>query len=75
MFGSGVLNRRVRARVVLTLKSGESFEGVLWEADATAFVLRNVTALSASTNPEPNVTPVDGELVVLSGDVAFIQIP
>ena len=75
MFGSRVLGNRVRSRVLLTLKSGEAFEGVLWEADSHAFVLRNVTAFAESSTPDPTATPVDGELVVLAGDVAFIQIP
>ena len=74
MFGSAVLNRRLRSRVLLVLKSGDAFEGILWEADREAFVLRNVTATAESTNPDPIVSPFDGELVVLTADVAHVQI-
>ena len=75
MFGSSVLNRRLRSRVLVTLKSGEAFDGVLWEADSTAYVLRNASLASPSTDPTPTTTTVDGELVVLVADVAYMQIP
>lgn len=74
MFGSKVMNRRLRCKVLLTCKSGEAFEGVLYEFDRTAFVLRNVRAVAPSTNPDPAVTPIDGELLVLVDDVAFLQV-
>lgn len=75
MFGSKVIDRRVRSRVLVTLKSGETFDGVLWEFDKTAIVLRNASELAATTNPDPSVTPIDGEFVVLVADVRFMQIP
>ena len=70
-----MLNRRLRTTVLLTLKTGEAFNGVLWEADKTAYVLRNASLASPSTNPTPEVTAVDGELVILVADVAYMQIP
>lgn len=75
MFGSAVLNRRIRSTVILTLKSGAAFQGVLFEADRTAYVLRNASLLEPTTNPDASVTPVDGELVVLAADVAYMQVP
>lgn len=66
-----VLRDRVRQRVLLTLKSGDAFAGVLWEWDREAFVLRNASQLS------PGIAPVDvdGELVVLADDVSYLQFP
>lgn len=74
MFGSSVLNNRIRARVIVTTKRGDAFSGVLWEADKSAIVLRNAEQLTESTNPDPIAAPVDGELVVLSADVAYLQV-
>lgn len=75
MFGSSVLNRRLRTTVLITLKSGEAFTGILWEADKLVFVLRNSSMASPTTNPSPEVSAVDGELVLLVADVAYMQIP
>jgi hypothetical protein len=64
---------RLRSRVVVTLKSGAGFDGVLYAADRTAWVLRNVSALGAGDRSE-NV-PVDGEVVILTSDIDFAQRP
>ena len=67
-----VLKNRLRSEVILTLKGGSSFRGVLFDADREAFVLRNVEHL---VERDDRPTPVDGELVVLVADVLFVQIP
>lgn len=64
---------RVCHRVVVTCKSGDSFEGVLFEADAGAIVLRDSSAVGAGEN-RTNL-PLDGEILILMADVAFIQRP
>jgi len=63
-----VLKSRVRRRVNLTLKSGAAFQGVLYEFDSEAFVLRDTVALG-----QGGPTPVDGELLALTADVAYVQ--
>lgn len=68
-----ILDQRLRQRVIVTLHSGESFVGVLWEADAAAWVLRNAEAIDPE-NRGQNVA-VDGELVVLAENVAYAQRP
>jgi hypothetical protein len=72
MFGRHILGDRVRSQVLLTLKTGDAFEGVLWDADRDAVVLRNAEQVDVVRSTSPRV--VDGELVVLAADVAFMQI-
>jgi small nuclear ribonucleoprotein (snRNP)-like protein len=69
----GLIATRRHRRVLVTLKSGESFAGVLFEADHQALVLRQAEALGVGEN-RTNVA-VDGEVVILRPDVAFIQLP
>lgn len=64
---------RICSRVVVTLKTGEAFAGVLFEADGGALVLRDSAAIGAGENRTD--LPLDGELLVLLADVAFIQRP
>lgn len=58
---------------MVTLKSGDSFDGVLYSADTSALVLRQAAAVGAGENKTD--LPLDGELLVLLADVAFIQRP
>ena len=66
-----VLRDRVRQRVLVTLKSGETFAGVLWEYDREAFVLKDATQL----NPGEAPIPVDGEWIALAAEVLYLQVP
>lgn len=68
-----VLERRLRSRVIVTLHSDESFAGVLVEADSQAWVLREATAVGAGERGADVI--VDGEIVVLTENVAFAQRP
>lgn len=68
-----IIASRVRDRVVVTLKTGDSFAGVLFSHDSKALVLRETEALGAGER-RTNL-PIDGELVVLLPDVAYIQKP
>lgn len=69
----GLLVQRCRSRVVVTLKTGEAFSGVLVETDHQALALRDAQALGVGED-RSHVT-VDGEVVVLRPDVLFIQLP
>lgn len=66
-----ILRDRVRSVVVVTLKTGEAYRGVLWDADHHALVLRNAHALAHGGER----IVVDGELLVLRTDVAYMQRP
>jgi small nuclear ribonucleoprotein (snRNP)-like protein len=64
------LQGRMRREVIVTLKTGESFSGVMFERDAVVMVLRNAVDL------QPNApVPVDGELLVRWAEVAYVQLP
>lgn len=65
-----VLKHRLRSTVLVTLKAGSAFRGVLYDHDDQALVLRSVEALT----PGQASTVVDGELLVLMSDVMFLQI-
>lgn len=72
MSRSKVITSRLRERAVVTLKSGESFGGVLYSHDDKALVLREAQALGAGENSTD--LPLDGELMALLDNVAYIQI-
>jgi small nuclear ribonucleoprotein (snRNP)-like protein len=67
------MRQRLRRRVLVELKSGGSFAGVLFDADRESLVLRNAEALGIDGRGER--TPVDGEVLILREEVAFLQIP
>lgn len=70
---SRLLKERLLERVVVTLKSGQSFEGLLYDLDPHAWFLRDSFAVGAG---EKNTNlPLDGELIVLAADIAFVQRP
>lgn len=73
MSRSRVLSSRFRERVVVTTKSGEAFDGILYSADKSALVLRQAAAVGAGENKTD--LPLDGELIVLLADVAWLQRP
>ena len=66
----GVLRQRRRSPVVVTLKSGSAFRGVLAVNDRHALVLQSAEALDKSA-----ATPVDGEIIIPWGDVKYMQRP
>lgn len=64
------LTSRIRRRCFVTCKNGASFAGVLWETHRQAIVLRDAQHIVDGV-----VDPVDGEVVILVEDVAFVQVP
>lgn len=73
MIWSKVLRSRLRDRVLVTTHDGAAFAGVLFESDDKALVLRDAEAVGAGES-KTNL-PLDGELIVLMWDVAYIQKP
>jgi small nuclear ribonucleoprotein (snRNP)-like protein len=67
-----IIRNHLRHRVVVTLKDGSAFSGVLYQADSEAWLLREAQ-LDAGPKREP--VGVDGELLILRPDVAYLQIP
>jgi small nuclear ribonucleoprotein (snRNP)-like protein len=67
-----LLVARQRRRVLVTLKGGDAFAGVLYATDREAIVLREAEALAYGAKKE-NVI-VEGELMVLRAEVAYLQV-
>lgn len=73
MSRSRVLRSRLREQFLVTTKDGAAFSGVLYSADDKAVVLRNAAAVGAGENKTD--LPLDGEIIVLLSDVAYLQRP
>lgn len=69
----GLIASRLRSRVLVTLKTGEAFSGLLYATDGEAIVLREATAVAFGSRAE-NV-PVEGEALILRCDIAYMQLP
>lgn len=70
---SRIFQSRLRERVLVTTKAGAAFAGVLYSEDGKALVLRDTAAVAAAEDRTD--VPIDGELIVLLADVAYIQRP
>jgi small nuclear ribonucleoprotein (snRNP)-like protein len=68
-----LLRLRLRRRCIVTLKTGDSFSGVLYAADSEAIVLREAEAVGMGEKRTNLV--VDGEVLILRDDVAYVQLP
>lgn len=60
----------VRRKALVATKTGLDFSGVLVDADDTAILLRQAGAID-----DTGTTPVDGEVLILRQDIAYIQLP
>lgn len=67
-----VLKTRLHHRVIVTLKDGASFGGVLWETDREGVILRDAQAI---VTPQTQPVGVDGELYLPWSNISFIQKP
>lgn len=67
----GLLHARGKRSVVVTLKTGEAFRGVLYASDRDCLVLREAEAIGYGPSAE-NVV-VQGEAVLLRSNVAYLQ--
>lgn len=56
--------------VIVNLKTGAAFRGVVWRRRGPFLVLRNTTML----RNRQEATPVDGEVVVDRAEIEFIQV-
>jgi small nuclear ribonucleoprotein (snRNP)-like protein len=70
---TGLLVDRRRRQVLVTLKTGEAFSGVLFAVDREAIVLREAVAVAYGARSE-NIA-VDGEALILRSDIAYLQLP
>lgn len=68
-----LLRERLCDKVVVTLKTGAAFSGVLFKVDGRVVILRDTRALEAG--PTGDHVAVDGELVVFRSDIDYLQRP
>lgn len=59
-----------REAVIVNLKSGKAFRGVLWQRTGGFLVLKQAVILRSREAP----VPVDGEVLVPFADVEFMQV-
>lgn len=67
-----LVRRRLRQKVVVTLKSGEAFKGVLRDVDARTFLL---VGAEQAVRGNGQLVPVDGELIISREDIDYMQRP
>ena len=65
-----LIRQALRERFVVTLQGGESFEGLLLEADEKTLHLVEAHALAGKTS-----VPVDGALFLPRAQVLYLQKP
>lgn len=59
-----------RRRVMVNLRTGKAFQGILWAHHGPLLVLRDATLLQAGMAP----SAVDGEIVIERTVVEFVQV-
>lgn len=67
---SRLIKRHIRQRFVVTLKTGETFDGRFEDIDDTHLVLRGAESLSAETSHR---IPIPGEVWIERRDIAYMQ--
>ncbi len=66
-----LFRQRLRRQVIVTLKDGMAFAGVLFDVDKELVILRN----TASIGDHGERVPVDGEVILERSEIAFLQLP
>ena len=66
-----LLRDHLLTRYVVTIASGETFDGLLASVDARTLVLRDVGVLKV----DGGLTPVDGDVVLRRNAVSYMQRP
>lgn len=64
-----LIRAHLRTRFVVTLKSGEAFDGLLIDADASTLILADAWLIEQAGRHS-----VDGQLFVARADVAYMQL-
>lgn len=64
-----IIRGYLRHRLVVTMHDGATWEGVVMDADARLFVLRDAVAIDA----EGKRVPADGEVLLPRDEVAYLQ--
>lgn len=71
MFGRDrIVRTHLRQRFIVTMKSGDAFEGLLWDSDAGTLILAD-----AHIQLNDGSVPADGFVFLSRMDVAYMQLP
>lgn len=65
-----LIRRSLRERFIVTLRDGETFDGLLVEADEKTIRMANVSQISRQSRAS-----VDGELFIPRADIKYLQKP
>jgi hypothetical protein len=65
-----LVKSHVRTRFLVTLKTGEAFEGLLYDADGRTLDFADAWAVDTNARRQ-----VDGHLFIARADIAYMQIP
>ena len=60
----------IKKMVVVNTKTDRTFRGILWRKSWGFLVLRNVEMIKA----RGDIVKMDGELIIMAGNVDFIQV-
>lgn len=66
-----LLTERLRERYVLTLHSGETFDGLLVDVDERTVVMQDTSALGK----DGAAIPIDGQVILERATIAYLQRP
>lgn len=67
-----ILRALVLSQFVVTMKSGETFDGLLQYLDESTLVLVKAEAVTVARDAQTRI-PVDGALYLARSDVAYMQ--
>ena len=73
MFGAFILRQKTHQAVVVTLKSGETFRGVVYQHDRHGLELRHAGIVEARSDAQ--ILPADGGVFLRWENVAYCQFP
>lgn len=64
-----ILRSHLRYRVVVTMRDGATWDGVVMDADDRTLILRDVEAVQ----PDKSRVAADGEVLIPRDQVAYVQ--
>lgn len=64
-----ILRSHLRYRLVVTMRDGATWDGVVMDADERTLILRDVEAIQ----PDKTRVPADGEVLVPRDQIAYCQ--
>lgn len=70
-----LLRRHIRQRFIVTLKTGQTFDGLVDEWDAAHLTLVNAVIVAQDQSARTYPAPVDGKVWLPQDQIAYMQQP